>query len=128
MQSGFPYASQVFRLTREWTDKKKGTDHKASRLFITSLDESAASKRELMQYTRGHWSVENKNHWKRDSRVWEEDKCLHRRSAPAQNLALLRNTLLALVPASLGSLSAALEYYRDNKAQAIALLSSISFA
>jgi TnpA family transposase len=40
--------------------------------------------------------VENRNHDKRDDSVWQEDR--HRRINVAQNLALTRNALLALIP------------------------------
>jgi predicted transposase YbfD/YdcC len=129
MKSGFPYAAQVFSITREWTVKKSGQMKQDTRWFITSLESQQASPRELLATTRGHWSVENKNHWRRDSRVWEEDRCLHRKATSAQNLAILRNTLLALIPEAdaHGSLAATLEYYRDHKSAAIALLSSTRF-
>ena len=128
MKSGFPHAEQVFSITREWTEKKSGTVKEATRWFITSLRAEEADEHRLLKETRGHWSVENKNHWRRDSRAWEEDKCLHRKSKPAQNLAILRNTLLALIPEDVhGNLPATLEYYRDHKSQAIALLCSTNF-
>jgi predicted transposase YbfD/YdcC len=129
MKSGFPYAAQVFSITREWTLKKSGEVKQDTRWFITSLASHEADAAELLAATRGHWSVENKNHWRRDSRVWEEDKCLHRKASSAQNLAIVRNTLLAVIPEAdeHGSLAATLEYYRDHKSAAIALLNSTRF-
>ena len=47
---------------------------------------------------RGHWSIENRNHHKRDDSVWQEDRHRHRRMNVAQNLALTRNALLAVIP------------------------------
>ena len=58
--------------------------------------------------------------------MWEEDRCLHRKAVSAPNLAILRNTLLAVIPEDNehGSLAAILEHYRDHKSQAIALRDS----
>jgi hypothetical protein len=47
---------------------------------------------------RGHWSIENRNHHKRDDSVWQEDRHRHRRINVAQNLVLTRNALLAVIP------------------------------
>ena len=129
MQTGFPYAEQVFSIKRKWTIKKTGVAKSETRWFITSLSMEQADEQRLLGETRGHWSVENKNHWRRDSRVWEEDKCLHRKSRPAQNLAIIRNTLLALIPEHQhGSLPQTLEYYREHRAKAIALPCSTRFS
>jgi predicted transposase YbfD/YdcC len=127
-QIGFPYAAQVFSIQREWTEKKTGKSKRETRWFITSLSVEEAGARRLLREARGHWSVENKNHWRRDSRAWEEDKCLHRKNAAAQNLAIIRNTLLAVLPGTQhGNLPATLEHYRDHKTQAVALLNSRMF-
>ncbi len=47
---------------------------------------------------RGHWSVETRNHYKRDASAWQEDRHRHRKPNAALNLALTRNVLLALIP------------------------------
>jgi hypothetical protein len=52
----------------------------------------------LGRAVRGHWSVENRNNHKRDDSVWQEDRHRHRRPRVAQNLALTRNALLAVIP------------------------------
>lgn len=128
VQIGFPYAEQVFSIKREWTEKKTGKSKSETRWFITSLNGAEAAEARLLAEVRGHWSVENKNHWRRDSRAWEEDQCLHRKSRSAQNLAIIRNTLLAVIPGNQhGNLPATLEYYRDHKTQAVALLNSKMF-
>jgi hypothetical protein len=45
---------------------------------------------------RGHWSVENPNHWRRDA-LWKEDQCRLRSPNSACALALLRTTLISLI-------------------------------
>jgi predicted transposase YbfD/YdcC len=68
---------------------------------------------------REHWSVENKNHWRRDATVWREDRSARRKPKGAKNLALLRGALLALIPSDqFDSLNAAFDYYRDHRTTA----------
>ncbi len=50
-----------------------------TRHFITSLEHGERSAARLAHAIRGHWSVENKNHWKRDTSLRKEDA-----SKPAQ--------------------------------------------
>jgi hypothetical protein len=52
----------------------------------------------LASGTRGHWAVENRNHYKRDVSAWQEDHHRHRKPNAALNLALTRNVLLAIIP------------------------------
>jgi hypothetical protein len=47
---------------------------------------------------RGHWGVENRNHYRRDASKWREDAHRRRKVKGAQNLALMRNALLAIIP------------------------------
>jgi hypothetical protein len=42
--------------------------------FITSLRESDSSHARLAQIGRQHWSIENKNHWRKDATHWREDR------------------------------------------------------
>jgi predicted transposase YbfD/YdcC len=42
---------------------------------------------------RGHWSIDNLNHYKRDTSLWREDDHRHRRVPIALNLALTRYAL-----------------------------------
>ena len=83
---------------REW-ELKNATEAKVTthtRYFLSSLaDQTPARMGELV---RGHWSIENRNHHKRDDSAWQEDRHRHRRPNAAQNLALTRNALLAITP------------------------------
>jgi predicted transposase YbfD/YdcC len=85
------------RVRRDWTQKKDPqTPQTHTRLFLSSL--GAEEKSRLARAARGHWSIENRNHHKRDASSWQEDHHRHRRPRAAQNLALTRNALLALIP------------------------------
>lgn len=120
----FPGARQLASLTRYYCDKKSAGDFKSeTRHFITSLEEADASHTRLARVIRGHWSVENKNHWKKDATLWREDRGVRRKARGAKNLALLRNALLALIqPDEHVSLNQAFLHYADHRSQALRLL------
>lgn len=130
---GFPYARQVVEVTRRIIDPqtgrtaidpKTGNEKIETRHFITSLDSGEIDPSGLALLIRGHWSVENRNHWKRDASQWREDACRLRRPKAAQNFALLRNVLLAIIPPKLKPLIVAFEHYSRDLAAAIKLLNS----
>ncbi len=92
------------------------------RHWVTSLGPDDCTARQLLGHCRGYWSVENKNHWKRDA-VWDEDKSRVRAPAIARNLALLRSALLApLARGGFASLPVALETLARDPAQALRLI------
>ncbi|MCU0777758.1 MAG: hypothetical protein MUF86_08830 [Akkermansiaceae bacterium] len=70
------------------------------RHFLTS--HNADGKKRIPAAVRGHRSVENLNPCKRDTGLWREDGHRHRRVHIAQNLALTRNALLAIIPIGAG--------------------------
>ncbi len=95
--SPFPSARQLIRSTREWIEGKSNELKSETRYFITSLERDEKSAARLAQAIRGHWSVENKNHWKRDTSLWREDASRPRKKASGgQVLALLRGAILRL--------------------------------
>ena len=95
--SPFPGARQLVRSTREWIGRKSDELKSEARYFITSLDREGRSAARLAQAIRGHGSVENRNHWKRDTSLWQEDASRPRKKASGgQVLALLRGAILRL--------------------------------
>ncbi len=67
--------------------------------------------------------MENRNHHKRDDSVWQEDRHRHRRINVAQNLALTRNALLALIPFDeKRNLPSLIAEYQERKHLAIQLI------
>jgi hypothetical protein len=117
-----PHARQVLRLDKHTLFKTSGRTEQETHLLITSLDAGQVSAERLAATIRGHWSVENNNHWCRDATRWREDHCRLRRPNAAFNLALLRNTMLALIPHDFRPLDAAFDHYLSHPAAAIALL------
>ncbi|OGX91015.1 hypothetical protein BEN49_21410 [Hymenobacter coccineus] len=64
----------------------------ASRYYLSSLGQASAS--ELAGYVRGHWGIENHQHWQPDV-TWYEDGC--RRDHAPRNLSTLRKLALTLL-------------------------------
>ena len=95
---GLLSARSAVKVLREWSRKNDPEETKNAHIrhFISSLPPNESVR--LGKAVRGHWSVENKNHHKRDDSVWQEDRHRHRRPRVAQNLALTRNALLAVIP------------------------------
>jgi len=108
---------------RDWQIKNAGETQDKShvRHFLTSLDPD--EKQRIPAAVRGHWSVENLNHYKRDTCLWREDDHRHRRVNIAQNLALTRNALLAIIPFGANEpISSCFEIYQRHPATAIQII------
>ena len=97
VDAGLLSACSAIKVKREWVEKTRpDTEHVHIRHFISSV--AAEDQARLGRAAREHWSIENRNHHKRDDSVWQEDRHRHRRINVAQNLALTRNALLAIIP------------------------------
>lgn len=123
MTAGLPFARSAVAVRRDWQIKNAAETQEKShvRHFLTSLD--PAEKQRIPAAVRGHWSVENLNHYKRDTSLWREDDHRHRRVNIAQNLALTRNALLAIIPFGADeTLSGWFEIYQRKPAKAIQLI------
>lgn len=122
--SPFPGARQLIRSTREWIEGKSTELKSETRYFITSLDREDRSAVRLAEAVRGHWSVENSNHWKRDTSLWKEDASRPRKKASGgQVLALLRGAILRLHDAeSFESLNAGFHHHSAKPYAALRLL------
>lgn len=120
----FPGARQLVSITRHHCEKKHAGNFKhETRHFLTTLREGDASNARLAEICRKHWSVENKNHWRKDATVWREDRSVRRKPRGAKNLALLRNAILALIePGRHDSLNQAFLHYADHRAEALRLI------
>lgn len=100
---------------------REAQDKSHVRHFLTSLN--ADESQRIPAAARGHWSIENLNHYKRDTCLWREDDHRHRRINVAQNLALTRNALLAIIPFGDNEpLSGWFEVYQRHPATAIQLI------
>lgn len=130
MEAGLPYGRSTFECQRTWVDNKDLEDpdlevRKNTRNFLSSLSPGDAPEKlkQAAGVIRNHWGVENKNHYKKDTCQWVEDDHRHRRINAAQNLALTRNALLAIIPFDeKKNLSSWLDTYQSYPARALKLL------
>ena len=122
--SPFPHIAQIISCTRIYRSLKEGAEPEiATRLFGTSIEYGEKTPQQIARITRGHWSVENLNHWKRDASYWREDSSPKRNPQGAMNLGLLRNALLSIIPfEKFSSLNAAFDYYRDHRGESLNLI------
>lgn len=86
--------AHVFRLAR--TGLKKGVWSTSVVYGLTSLSPKKASAGRLLDLNRGHWSIENRSHWRRDVTLGEDHSQVRSGCAP-HVLAALNNTVLALM-------------------------------
>ncbi|MFA6039865.1 MAG: hypothetical protein WC698_06410 [Candidatus Peribacteraceae bacterium] len=120
--AGLPGARSAVIVQRDWSEKKEPKTAKShTRVFLSSL--RAEEKSRSTRAAREHWSIENRNHHKRDASAWQEDRHRHRRPKAALNLALTRNALLAIIPFQQGEpLAHFFELYHRYPAKALNLI------
>lgn len=90
----WPGVEQVFRLERQ--RQVKGETELEVVYGLTSLSPVAADAQRLLEYTRGHWGIENGLHYIRDETLGE-DRCRVRRGQAARVLASFRNVAVYLL-------------------------------
>lgn len=70
-----------------------------TRCFITSAPRESADARVLLEWTRGHWSIENRSHYVRDVTLGEDASRIRKGAGP-EIMAALRNAAIGLLRAS----------------------------
>ena len=91
----WPGITQVFQYRYTYKNLKTGVETHKVHYGITSLAPEAAAAERLLVLRRGHWSIENKSHWMRDT-LFGEDTSPVRCGAIPQVMAALRNTALSV--------------------------------
>ena len=94
--AAFAHARQAFRVVRERTDARTGETSSETAYGITSVSAGRAGPERLLAWNRGHWQVENGNHYRRDVSLGEDASRVRKGHAPANNAAL-NNIALAVV-------------------------------
>ncbi len=92
----WPGAKTVFRLERHVFRSQKGDERSQVVFGITSLPFTPELAKDLLNWTRQHWGIENKLHYRRDVTL-REDATRMQQTHQAQVVATLNNFVIALV-------------------------------
>ncbi len=92
----WPGIAQVFQYRYTYKNTKTGEEKTKIHYGITSLTPEETSAQRLLELRRGHWSIENKSHWMRDTQLGEDASSVRCGAIP-QIMAALRNTALAVL-------------------------------
>ncbi|HEY7312031.1 MAG TPA: ISAs1 family transposase [Gemmataceae bacterium] len=116
----WPGLRQGFALTRKRTIQGETTVEVIH--DITSLPETEANAKRLLELTRGHWGIENCLHYVRDV-TFGEDGCRVRKGSGPQVLAAVRNAVIhVLAGVDASSYAAAIRRLNNHPEEALALL------
>ena len=111
-----PHAAQVFRI-RRCREHVSSNDPGSTEFAygVTSLTRKEAGAKQLLALNRGHWTVENGNHRRRDGILGEDSCRMRTRHGPANN-ALFNNMALAIIfQAGYTNLAAATDAYQSKR-------------
>jgi predicted transposase YbfD/YdcC len=122
-QLEWPHLSQVFAVRREVTDCRTRLTSCEMVYGITSLPPMEKDATALLELTRGHWSVENGLHYRRDV-TFKEDACRMKSHRAAEALAVCNNLALGLIRhAGWNNVAEARRFYAAHVEQALLLIS-----
>jgi predicted transposase YbfD/YdcC len=91
----FPHAAQIGCIRRDVFDLDGVATSKEIALAITSSPATRTSPADLHTHVRGHWGIENKSHYVRDT-TWREDHHNAYIGNGPYSMAILRNLALGL--------------------------------
>jgi predicted transposase YbfD/YdcC len=92
----FPHARQALQITRK-ARRVNGTKQTTEVVYaVTSLTPEQATSRQLADWVRGHWAIENRLHWVRDV-TYDEDRSQVRTNTGPRTMASLRNLALSIL-------------------------------
>jgi predicted transposase YbfD/YdcC len=92
----FPHARQAAIIRREIFEITGDRISKENALILTSRKHGKMTAADVNRHTRGHWGIENKNHYVRDT-VYREDNGQAWAENGPHSLASLRNLTLGLL-------------------------------
>ncbi len=116
----WPGLAQVVRLERTWCER--GTTKRARHYGITSLAPEQADAARLLELRRGHWSIENRLHRRKDVTFGEDASLVHAGQGPTV-MALLRDAAVSLLHrAGVRKVAARLRAHSQHPDQAVALV------
>ena len=92
----WPGLAQVYCYETHKENTKTGQISRHKQYGITSLSPEVASAKDLIKLQRGHWTIENKVHWVRDT-AFREDASQARTGSMPHVMAALRNTAMSVL-------------------------------
>jgi predicted transposase YbfD/YdcC len=111
---GFPGARQILELRRHVVRKRTGEVEDETSYAVTSLTAEQADAAALLRLWRGHWGIENCEHWVRDA-VFAEDRSTTRTGQAPQACAAFRNLAISFIHHFRGSaITASRDYYASH--------------
>lgn len=117
----WPHAEQVFKYEYHYQELTSGQRGSRVTYGITSLRVDEADAAWLLRTLRGHWTIENGVHYRRDVTL-QEDACHLRRGHAAHVMAILNNLVLSLVLRLGNNLPDLRRTFNAEPQQALALL------
>src|ERR1700754_4657116 len=90
----WPGVGQVGRI--ESVVQRGGQRTTETRYFITSVPRPRAGAEDLLRWSRGHWTIENRSHYVRDVSLGEDASRIRKGSGP-EVMAALRNLAIGIL-------------------------------
>jgi Transposase DDE domain len=87
----WPGVAQVGQVER--VVKRDGKTTREIRSFITSAPRELSNADQLLEWTRGHWGIENRSHYVRDVTMGEDASRIRKNAGP-QVMAAMRNAAI----------------------------------
>jgi len=104
------------------TDTRSGKVSCETTYALTSLDRKQAAARQLEALWRGHWTIENQDHYVRDVTMLEDRCQIHKGNAPCVLAALKNGLLAALRYHGWTNIAAAIRHFAASAHKALAFL------
>jgi predicted transposase YbfD/YdcC len=118
----FPHLQQVFRIKKRSLETKTGKQSEQTIYGITSLPVEEFGARELLEFVRKHWRIENGLHYRRDV-TFKEDAVRKKSLNGGQIMAALNNLAIGILrKTGWENIAQARRFYEIQFAQAIKLI------
>ncbi len=116
----WPHLAQVFRLERTW--QEHDVVKSEVRYGITSLPPQIADASRLLELRRGHWGIENSDHYVKDVTMGEDRSLIHLANGPSI-VAMFRDAALSLLHrGGYRAIASRLRHNSNHPEDAVALL------
>lgn len=118
----FSHAKQAFRVTRKRYLIKEGVETVSFAYGITSAGPQQADAAQLLEWNRGHWSIENRNHYRRDTVYGEDQSRIHTHHGPANNATISNAALAIVLHAGFTNVPESIDHYQQHREAALATI------